>query len=209
MMDVAIVAFTTFFVTIGPVDAAVVYAALTPQHSENVKRSMALRATVIAGVILLAFAILGEAVLSWLGISLPALRTAGGVLLLLIGIDMVFARHSGGVSATESETREASNRADISVFPLATPLLAGPGAMSAAILLMAGAGGDLQRQVTILSMLILVLMLTAVCLLAAVRIQRLLGITGAQVLTRVLGVLLCALAVQFTFDGIAESALFS
>jgi multiple antibiotic resistance protein len=209
MMDVAIVAFTTFFVTIGPVDAAVVYAALTPQHSEHVKRSMALRATVIAGVILLAFAILGEAVLSWLGISLPALRTAGGVLLLLIGIDMVFARHSGGVSATESETREASNRADISVFPLATPLLAGPGAMSAAILLMAGAGGDLQRQVTILSMLILVLMLTAVCLLAAVRIQRLLGITGAQVLTRVLGVLLCALAVQFTFDGIAESALFS
>jgi multiple antibiotic resistance protein len=207
MMDVAIVAFTTFFVTVGPVDAAVVYAALTPNHPESAKRRMALRATVVAAVILLGFALLGEAVLSWLGISLPALRTAGGILLLLIGIDMVFARHSGGVSATESETREASSRTDISVFPLATPLLAGPGAMSAAILLMAGAEGDLTHQLAVLTMLILVLVLTAVCLLAAVRIQRFLGITGAQVLTRVLGVLLCALAVQFTFDGIAQSGL--
>ncbi len=207
MMDVAIVAFTTFFVTIGPVDAAVVYAALTPKHPEPAKRRMALRATVVAAVILLGFALLGEAVLSWLGISLPALRTAGGILLLLIGIDMVFARNSGGVSATESETREASSRTDISVFPLATPLLAGPGAMSAAILLMAGARGDLTHQITVLTMLLLVLALTAVCLLAAVRIQRFLGITGAQVLTRVLGVLLCALAVQFTFDGIAQSGL--
>lgn len=207
MMDVAIVAFTTFFVTIGPVDVAVVYAALTPQHPEPAKRRMALRATMVAGVILLAFALLGETLLSWLGISLPALRTAGGILLLLIGIDMVFARHSGGVSATESETLEASNRTDISVFPLATPLIAGPGAMSAAILLMAGASDNLPRQITVLSMLLLVLALTALCLLAAVRIQRFLGITGAQVLTRVLGVLLCALAVQFTFDGIAESGI--
>ncbi|TVP82106.1 MarC family protein [Thioalkalivibrio sp.] len=207
MIDVAIVAFTTFFVTVGPVDVAVVYAALTPKHTPAARQKMALRATVVATIILLGFALLGETLLSWLGISLPALRTAGGILLLLIGIDMVFARQSGGVSATESETREASGRADISVFPLATPLIAGPGAMGAAILLMAGTSGDTLHQATVLAMLLLVLLLTFLCLLAAVRIQHLLGVTGAQVLTRILGVLLCALAVQFVFDGIAESGI--
>nr|WP_296750560.1 MarC family protein [Thioalkalivibrio sp.] len=207
MIDVAIVAFTTFFVTVGPVDVAVVYAALTPRHTPAARKKMALRATVVATIILLAFALLGETLLSWLGISLPALRTAGGILLLLIGIDMVFARQSGGVSATESETREASDRADLSVFPLATPLIAGPGAMGAAILLMAGTSGDALHQATVIAMLLLVLLLTLACLLAAVRIQHLLGITGAQVLTRILGVLLCALAVQFVFDGIADSGI--
>ncbi len=207
MIDVAIVAFTTFFVTVGPVDVAVVYAALTPRHSQVARRRMAVRATLVATVILLGFALLGETVLSWLGISMPALRTAGGILLLLIGIDMVFARQSGGVSATESETREASSRSDISVFPLATPLIAGPGAMGAAILLMAGTGGDTREQAIVLAMLLLVLTLTLICLLTAIRIQRLLGITGAQVLTRVLGVLLCALAVQFVFDGIDASGI--
>jgi multiple antibiotic resistance protein len=206
MMDVAVVAFTTFFVTVGPVDVAVVYAALTPHHSAQTRRAMALRATVIATAILIAFALLGETLLTWLGISLPALRTAGGILLLLIGIDMVFARQSGGVSATRSETREAAHRADISVFPLATPLIAGPGAMGAAILLMAGAA-DWRHQAAVLAMLLLVLALTLVCLLVAVRIQRFLGITGAQVLTRILGVLLCALAVQFVFDGIMTSGV--
>jgi len=186
---------------------AVVYAALTPAHTIASRRRMALRATLVATVILLTFALIGETLLSWLGISLPALRTAGGILLLLIGIDMVFARQSGGVSATRSETREASHRADISVFPLATPLIAGPGAMGAAILLMAGAA-DWRHQATVLAMLLLVLALTLVCLLVAVRIQRFLGITGAQVLSRILGVLLCALAVQFVFDGIMASGVF-
>ncbi len=207
MVDVALVAFTTFFVTVGPVDVAVIYAALSANHPAAARRTMAVRATLISAVILLVFALLGEMLLSWLGISLPALRTAGGILLLLIGIDMVFARQSGGVSATESETREASSREDLSVFPLATPMIAGPGAMSAAILLMAGARGDSLHQITVLSMLLLVLLMTLVCLLVATRIQRLLGVTGAQVLTRILGVLLCALAVQLIFDGIAASEL--
>ncbi|AGA34403.1 multiple antibiotic resistance (MarC)-related protein [Thioalkalivibrio nitratireducens DSM 14787] len=208
MIEVAIVAFATFFVTVGPVDVAVVYAALTPHHPESARRTMAIRATLVATGILLAFALVGETLLGWLGISLPALRTAGGILLLLIGIDMVFARQSGGVSATPSETREASRRTDISVFPLATPLIAGPGAMGAAILLMAGAA-DWRHQATVLAMLLLVLLLTLVCLLAAVRIQRFLGIIGAQVLTRILGVLLAALAVQFIFDGIIASGVLS
>jgi multiple antibiotic resistance protein len=206
MIEIAIVAFTAFFVTVGPIDVAVVYAALTTRHDPALRRRMALRATAVATGILLTFAFGGETLLGWLGISLPALRTAGGILLLLIGIDMVFARQSGGVSATLEETREASGRADLSVFPLATPLIAGPGAMGAAILLMAGASTLAQRAVVI-AMLVAVMLLTLACLLFASQIQRFLGITGAQVLTRILGVLLSALAVQFIFDGIAASGL--
>ena len=161
----------------------------------------------MAGSILLLFALFGEAALSLLGISLPALYTAGGILLLLIGIDMVFARSSGAVSATEDETREARGRADISIFPLATPLLAGPGAMGAAILLMSRASGDLAAQAVVLGALFAIMALTLICLLVASRIQHLLGVTGAHVLSRIFGVLLCALAMQFVFDGLAESGL--
>lgn len=207
MLELAIIAFTTFFITIGPVDVAVMFAVLTAGVGTRQRRMMALRGTLIATLILLPFALLGEVALTWLGISLPALRTAGGILLLLIGIDMVFARSSGGTSTTEEEAREARGRADISVFPLATPLIAGPGAMGAAILMMSRAGQDWLAQFVVLGAMLLVLLLTLVCLLLAVQIQRLLGTTGAHVLTRVLGVLLCALAVQFVFDGIAESGL--
>ncbi len=207
MVELAIVAFTAFFITIGPVDVAFMFAVLTAGASARQRTRMALRGTLLATAILLPFALFGESALSWLGISLPALQTAGGILLLLIGIDMVFARSSGGVSTTEEETREARGRPDISVFPLATPLIAGPGAMGAAILMTSRAGSDWLGQATVLAMLLVVLALTLACLLAAMRIQRFLGATGAHVLTRVLGVLLCALAVQFVFDGIADSGL--
>ena len=142
-----------------------------------------------------------------LGISLAALRTAGGVLLLLIGIDMVFARSSGGTSTTEDEEREAVSKNDISVFPLATPLIAGPGAMGAAILLMANQEGDLAGQAIVLASLLAILLLTFLSLLLAGRIQGLLGVTGMHVIARVMGVLLTALAVQFMFDGIKQSGL--
>ena len=207
MLELAILAFTTFFITIGPVDVAFMFAVLTAGVSARQRRMMALRGILIATLILLAFALLGEVALTWLGISLPAMRTSGGILLLLIGIDMVFARNSGGVSTTREEAREARARADISVFPLATPLLAGPGAMGAAILMMSRAGQDWMAQAVVLGALLFVLLLALVCLLLAMQIQRFLGATGSHVLTRVLGVLLCALAVQFIFDGIAESGL--
>lgn len=207
MLELAIVALTTFVVTIGPVDAAVVFTVLARGQPPAQRRAMAWRGTLVAGGILLLFALFGETALAMLGITLPALYTAGGILLLLIGIDMVFARSSGGVSTTEDETREAQGRADISVFPLATPLLAGPGAMGAAILLMSKAGGDWAAQAVVVGALLAVMVLTLICLLAAAQIQRLLGVTGAHVLSRVLGVLLCALAMQFVFDGLAESGL--
>lgn len=145
--------------------------------------------------------------LSMLGISIPALRTAGGILLLLIGIEMVFARSSGGTSTTEEEQQEAIGKRDISVFPIATPLIAGPGAMGAAILLMVNTEGQLVLQAVVLSSLILVLLLTFVMLRLASNIQRLLGVTGMQVVERIFGVLLSALAVQFIFDGISQSGI--
>lgn len=170
---------------------------------------MAMRGTAVAAGILIGFAVLGEFLLDSLGISLAALRAAGGILLLLIGIDMAFARSSGGTSTTEEEAAEAARKSDISVFPLATPLIAGPGAMGSVILLVAHVEGDLILQAVVVAMLLVMLAITLGCLLLASRIQQLLGVTGMHVITRVFGVLLSALAVQFVFDGIAQSGLLS
>lgn len=207
MIETAGVALATFFATIGPLDIAAFFAALTAGQSPRARLVMAARGTLIATIILLSFALFGKVLLDALGISLAALRTAGGILLLLIGIEMVFARTSGATSATEDETREAESRRDISVFPLATPLIAGPGAIGASILLMAHAEGDTTRQLIVCLSLLAVLLFTFACLLAASQLHRILGKTGTHVINRVFGVLLTALAVQFIFDGIAESGL--
>lgn len=198
----------TFFATIGPIDVAAVFAALTATATPEHKRSMAIRATLIATVILVTFALVGELLLANFGISLAAFRTAGGVLLLLIGIDMVFARPSGGTSTTDEEEREAISKKDISIFPIATPLIAGPGAMGTTILLMANTEGVLTQQVIVVASLLAILLLTGIALLLASKIHKLLGVTGMQVIGRIMGVLLSALAVQFIFDGIKQSGVF-
>lgn len=209
MIETAIVAFATFFATIGPPDVAAMFAALTHDASPRMRRRIAFRGTVIAAAILLFFVVAGEFMLSLLGITLPALRIAGGILLLLIGIEMVFAISSGGTSTTPEENAEANVKQDITVFPLAMPLIAGPGAMGASILLMSEASGDLLLQLTVVAALLTVLLLTWISMLVATQLQRLLGVTGMQVITRVLGVLLTALAVQFVLDGLAQSDLFA
>jgi multiple antibiotic resistance protein len=208
MLETASVALATFFATIGPLDVGVMYAAMTPGVSAQERRAMAIRGTLIAIIIMVPFALLGETLLATLGISLAALRTGGGILLLLIGIEMVFARSSGATSTTEEEAQEAGMKHDISVFPLATPLIAGPGAMGAAILLMANAEGNIALQATVIGSMLVMLLLTLACLLAASRLQRIFGNTGVHVISRIFGVLLTALAVQFMFDGIAQSGLF-
>ena len=209
LIEVALVAFTTFFATIGPVDVAALFAALTPNTPAAQRRRLALKGVLIATTILMLFAVFGEAALARLGISLAAMRTAGGVLLLLIAIDMVFARHSGGISTTDDETIEAQNKPDISVFPLATPLIAGPGSMGAVVLLSAESGGNLVHWAVTVGALLTVLLITLVLLLMAGQVQKLLGVTGLNVISRVVGVLLAALSVQFMFDGLAASPLFS
>jgi MarC family membrane protein len=207
MTETAVVAFATFFATISPIDLSAIFAALTAGATPQHRRMMAIRATLIAAAILLVFALAGNVLLASIGISLAALRTAGGILLLLIAIEMVFARSSGGRSATEEEKDEAASKQDISVFPLATPLIAGPGAMGAAILLMANADGDVLQQGAVIVAMLTVLLVTAAALLLAGKIQQLLGVTGMHVVTRVMGILLSALAVQFIFDGILQSGL--
>lgn len=209
MLETALIAFTTYFATIGPHDVAALYPALTPHNSASERRSMAFRAVLIASVVLMLFAFFGEAALRLFGITLPALRTAGGILLLLIAIDLVFARSSGGTSTTSEENAEAATRSDVSVFPLATPLIAGPGAISATILLVANAEGDRIRFTAVVLALAAVLVVTYILLLAASQLQRVLGLTGVHVVSRIVGVLLAALAVQFIFDGMAASGLFS
>ena len=207
MMEIAVVALATFFATIGPLDIAAMFAALTSDQDARQRRATAIRGTLIGGSILLAFALVGEYMLTGLGISLAALRAAGGILLLLIGIEMVFARTSGGTSTTDEEAQEAIAKSDISVFPLATPLIAGPGAMGASILLMSNQQGDLTGQAVVIASLMAILLLTCVSLLLASKIQSLLGVTGMHVITRVMGVLLSALAMQFIFDGIKQSGV--
>lgn len=192
----------TLLVTVDPIGTAPMFAALTAQNTALERRRIALRGVAIAAGILLGFALAGEVLLGALGIELAAFRIAGGVLLLLLSIDMVMVRHSGLRTTTESEEEESGQRADVSVFPLAIPLIAGPGAMTSAVLLMSEAGGELARSAVVLGELLLVLLLTLGCFLGAGRLMRLLGITGVNVVTRVSGLLLAALAVQFVIDGV-------
>lgn len=205
--ETAIVSFTTFFATVAPLDVAAMFAALTPNATLEAKRSMAFRGTFISAIILLCFAMVGDAALATLGISLAAFKVSGGILLLLIGIEMVFARSSGGTSTTQEEDDEAIARPDIAVFPLATPLIAGPGTMGATVLLMADVKGDLLGEAVVIVALLLVLLLTLILLLLTSRVQKLFGVTAMYVISRVFGVLLSALAVQFMFDGLAQSGL--
>jgi len=207
MLETAAVAFKTFVANISQIEADAMFAVITPHTTAAHPRSMAIPRPPIASEITIVFALFGELLLSTLGISLAALRTSGGILLLLIGIDMVFARSSGGTSTTEDETQEAAQKKDISVFPLATPLIAGPGAMGAAILLMANAHGEWKTQAVVVACLLAVLLITFVALLGATYIQKILGVTGLHVISRIFGVLLSALAVQFIFDGINQSGL--
>ncbi len=209
LINHGIVAFATFFATVGPIDVAAMFAALTLANSVPERRATAVKATLVASGILLMFALAGRALLDYMGITFAALQTSGGLLLLLIGIDMVLAKHSGITSTTDEEEMEAARSPDVAVFPIALPLIAGPGAIGAVILLMGGAEGDLPRQGAVLAALGAVLLITFIAMLVATQIQRLLGVTGLNVITRVMGVLLTALAVQFIFNGLANSGLFS
>jgi multiple antibiotic resistance protein len=207
-LDTFLLALSTFFATIGPADLVLVFAALTEKMTTRERRAAALRGTLIATGILLFFAVFGEPLLKLFGITIPALRIAGGVLLLLISIDMVFARHSGGTGTTPEEENEAMKRPDISVFPLATPLIAGPGAISAVILLATAEGAFTVGWLLVIGAMLTILAVCYAAMLVAIPIQRLLGLTGLAVVSRVVGVLLAALAIQFLIDGIKTSGIF-
>ncbi|HHM06130.1 MAG TPA: MarC family protein [Gammaproteobacteria bacterium] len=193
--------FVVLFIVIDPVGLAPIFAALTAGMMPAARRRTALRGTALATVILLAFLFSGDALFQVLGISLEAFRIAGGALLFLLAIDMVFARQSGLRSTTEGEQREAAHKQDLSVFPLAFPLIAGPGALTT-VLLMAANAGDAWAFASGLAVLLVVLGLALASLLVAARLQGWLGETGANVISRLLGLILAALAVQYMLDGL-------
>jgi len=192
--------FVTLFVTIGPTETAVIFASLTSGIHHNERRSLALRSVAIAGLMLLLFAVGGDFVLSLLHISMPAFRVAGGLLLFLQALTLTFS--SPGLSSiNEVERLDAEKPGDIAVFPLAFPLIASPGALSAVVLL-TGRTEGWTEQASIILMIGLCLMITYIAMHAADVLVRLLGQTGADVVGRISGVLLAGLAVQFIFDGL-------
>jgi multiple antibiotic resistance protein len=202
MYESLLATFITFLVVLDPLGNAPIFAGLTPHATTSERRRIALKGVAIGTGILLAFAFLGEGLLHALGISLQAFRIAGGVLLLLLSIDMVMARQSGLRSTTPVEDKEAGHRQDVSVFPLAIPLIAGPGALTSTVLLVGGASGNPQLQAMIIGVMLVVLLLVLTSLLVAGQVMRLLGLTGVNVISRVAGIILAALAVQFIADGV-------
>lgn len=203
LLESAMNSFLLLFVTIDPIGVTPMFAALSAHLPEAARRTAANRAVLLAAAILLVFGLVGNELLNALGIGLPAFRIAGGGLLFLLAIDMVFARHSGLRSTTHDEFQEAEHRQDISVFPLAFPLLAGPGALTTVLLLSTGTGGAPDHLAMIVTGLAAVLLLTWAALRSAGVLLRVLGETGANVVGRLLGLLLAALAVQFIVDGIS------
>lgn len=181
-----------------------IFSALTRGGAVRYRRRMALRGIALATGILLFFVVIGDVLLAALGISLSAFRITGGILLFLVAIDMVFARQSGLRSTTVREQEEAQYREDISVFPLAFPLLAGPGALTTVLLLSSQTRGDPVLFGAMLITLLVVLAITLGALLQAPLIMRALGETGANVVDRLLGLILAALAVQFVIDGLRQ-----
>jgi MarC family membrane protein len=212
MLETALTAFTTFFAVIGPIDSAVLVASLTPNLSRAERRAVSIKAVAIATTIILLFALVGEPILRQLGASLAALQTAGGIILFIIALDMTLSRRASPSLLTLKESAEAENKADshseIAVFPLATPLLAGPGAMTGAIALAANTQGDPALLAAVIAGILAVMVLTLALLLVAQEVHQVMGVTARKVIVRVFGVLLAALAVQMIFDGITAARIF-
>lgn len=207
MFDLFVDSLIIMLVVVDPVGIAPLFVALTQGESEAARRRTAFRGTLIAGGILVVFVLVGDSLLNALGIGMPAFQIAGGALLFLLAVEMVFARHSGVRSTTAREQREAETRKDISVFPLAIPLIAGPGALTS-VLLMVGEQGDEPLVIgSVLAVIVVVLLITLASLLFSARIMAFMGETGANVVSRVLGVILAALAVQFVLNGWQEGFL--
>jgi multiple antibiotic resistance protein len=211
VLDYLLNALVTLLVTIDPIGLAPIFVGLTRGLSREQRRQAAVRATITAVLILYAFALVGEELLGFLGISLAAFRIAGGLMLFWIGFEMVFERRdqrkmaSANKAIEEERAHEINDIHHLAIFPLAIPLMAGPGAISATILIAASA----PNAIGMIGLLVIITVLIGACLavfLLAGPLDRLLGNTGRIVLTRLLGVLLAALAVQFVADGVTEIA---
>ncbi len=197
-----ITAFATLFVVIDPPGLVPLFIALTAGMTPDRRRAMAKRACIIAAGLLLAFGLAGEAILGFIGISMSAFRIAGGILLFLTALDMLFERRT-----QRREGQQADPDHDPSVFPLAIPLIAGPGAIASMILLVGQSGPGWGGTAAVMGLMGAMMVVTYGFLLASPPLERLLGRTGTIVITRLLGMLLAALAVQFVIDGVRGTGL--
>ncbi|HZF44465.1 MAG TPA: MarC family protein [Sphingomonadaceae bacterium] len=197
-------ALVTFLLVIDPPGCAPIFASLTREASAAQRRSMAVRAVVIGAAILLFFAAFGEDLLRAIGVSLDAFRVAGGIMLFLIGLDMVFEKRTERREKRAEEINESTEVEDVSVFPMAIPMIAGPGSIATVMLISSRTEG-LQASLVVFAALFLALLATLAALLAAGPLLRVLGARIEAVITRILGVLLAALAAQFIIDGLRAS----
>jgi multiple antibiotic resistance protein len=202
MLDELVKFFVVLLVVVEPLSLLPVLAGLTQGADDSYRRHMSLKAVGIAASVCLVFAVGGTAMLRLLGISVDAFKVGGGILLFLLAIEMVFARPSGLRSITPPEDEESHHRGDISVFPLAFPLIAGPGALATILLAFSGVPYGSSQFFAQLLVIVLVLAITLGLMLVTGPVMRVVGVTGGAVLGRLLGVLLAALAVQFVMDGI-------
>jgi multiple antibiotic resistance protein len=204
MIELYLSALVTFFVVIDPPGCAPIYAGLTHGATPAHRRSMAIRAVVVAAIILFVFAAVGEAMLHALGVSLSAFRIAGGIMLFLIALEMVFEKRTERREDRAAKVAQTPEVEDVSIFPMAMPMIAGPGSIASVMLMMSRNHG-FEKVAVVLAALATILALTLIALLAAGPLMRLLGARIEAVITRILGVLLGALAVQFVIDGIRIS----
>jgi multiple antibiotic resistance protein len=204
MIELFISSFITFFVVIDPFGCAPIYAGLTAAATPVHARAMAIRAVLVAAAILVTFALFGEALLRGLGISLASFRIAGGIMLFLIALEMVFEKRTERREDRAAKVAASPEVEDVSIFPMAMPMIAGPGSIASVMLLMSRNEG-IERTLVILAALGSILLMTLIALLAAGPLMRVLGAKIEAVVTRILGVLLAALAVQFVIDGVKIS----
>jgi multiple antibiotic resistance protein len=202
--ELFISAFATFFVVIDPPGCAPIFASLTNGATAAHRRAMAIRSILIAASILIVFALVGEAFLGALGISLDAFKTAGGIMLFMIALDMVFEKRTERREHRAEEIKASPESEDISVFPMAIPMIAGPGSIASVMLLVARSDG-IEETAVVLSALVANLALTLLSLLAAAPLMKFIGAKLEAMITRILGVILAALAAQFVIDGIKAS----
>lgn len=199
-------AFTTAFTIIDPLGMVPLSLAVTASNTPAERRSIVTHATIVAAGIIFVMALVGRAIFSYLGITLPAFTIAGGILLFLIAVDMLFARRTGA-KETDEETREAAVAGNVAVFPLAIPMIAGPGTIATVLVLTNIAQADTLRLTIIFFAYAAALVCTWLAMLAGTMILRAVGTTGIHVATRLLGILLAALAVQFVLNGLAQTGL--
>ena len=197
-------ALITFLVIIDPPGCAPIFAGLTKGATPEHRRAMAVRSSLIAWAILMFFALLGRPLLQWLGISLASFRIAGGIMLFFIAIDMVFERRTERREKRAEEIERTPEAEDISVFPMAMPMIAGPGSIASAMLWVSRAETPVHVTI-VLAAITVVILITLVTLLAAGPLMRLIGDKVESAITRILGVILAALAAQFVIDGLKQS----